>query len=98
MLVTFNMKKASEPYLIPFPSPSSMIPQHAISVGGPAPNTRSFVMPESDAKRRSVLVFSTLKRETRLTTSPALLSYVDHEAGLRLQVEIERGVSEISTG
>ena len=34
MLVTFNMKKASEPYLIPFPSPSSMIPQHAISVGG----------------------------------------------------------------
>ena len=55
-------------------------------------------MPECDAKRRSVLVFSTLKRETRLTTSPALLSYVDHETGLRLQVEIEIGAGEISTG
>ena len=55
-------------------------------------------MPECDAKQRSVSVFSTLKRETRLTTSPALLSYVDHETGLHLQVEIERGVSEIITG
>ena len=34
MLVMFNIKKASKPYRIPFPSPSSIIPEHAIDVWG----------------------------------------------------------------
>ena len=35
MLAMFNTKKDNEPYHIPCPLPSSIIPQHAIDVLGP---------------------------------------------------------------